>query len=75
VFTPPGGQARVVVLTAGSCTSGAMKTLLQACASTLVVKAKHWFTAAAANDSAENTHLTVTIGAQCFTHVVTKKTD
>jgi hypothetical protein len=41
----------------------------------LVVKAKHWFTAAAANDVAENTHLTVTIGAQCFTHVVTKKTD
>jgi len=29
----------------------------------LVVKAKHWFTAAAANDAAENTHLTVTIGA------------
>jgi hypothetical protein len=41
----------------------------------VVVKAKHWFTAAAANDSAANTHLTITIGGQCFAHEATKKTD
>ena len=41
----------------------------------LVVKAKKWFGAAAADDSAANTHLTVTIGNQCFTHPATKKTD
>jgi hypothetical protein len=41
----------------------------------LVVKSKHWFSAAAANDTAANTHLTVTIGGQCFTHEVTKKAD
>jgi hypothetical protein len=39
------------------------------------VKAKRWFTAAAANETAANTTLTVTIGGQCFSHVVTKKTD
>jgi len=41
----------------------------------LIVKAKHWFTAGAANDTAANTRLTVTIGGQCFTHAATKKTD
>jgi hypothetical protein len=41
----------------------------------LKVKAKRWFTAAAANQSAASTRLTVTIGGQCFSHVATKKTD
>ena len=41
----------------------------------LVVNAKRWFTAAAADESGENTQLTVTIGGQCFTHAVRKKTD
>ncbi len=41
----------------------------------LAVKAKGWFSAAAANDAAANTRLTVTIGGQCFTHLATKKTD
>ena len=39
------------------------------------VKAKHWFTAAAANQFAGATRVTLTIGTQCFTHIVTKKTD
>jgi hypothetical protein len=39
------------------------------------VKATKWFTAAAANQSAANTRLTITVGTQCFTHVATKKTD
>ncbi len=44
--------------------------------SQIVIKAKHWFTAAQANDTAANTRLTVTVGStQCFTHVLTKKTD
>src|SRR5262249_41884459 len=33
VFTPSGGQARVVFLTAAACTSGATKALRQACES------------------------------------------
>lgn len=41
----------------------------------LAIDAKSWFTAAAADDTAPNTRVTVTIGAQCFTHVATKKTD
>src|SRR5207249_1590738 len=41
----------------------------------LAIKAKRWFTAAAANDTAANTRLTVTIGTQCFSHATTKKTD
>jgi Tol biopolymer transport system component len=41
----------------------------------LLVKSKRWFTAGAAEQPAMNTDLTVTIGGQCFTHVVTKKTD
>src|SRR5262249_40037481 len=39
----------------------------------LTVKAKHWFTAAEANQSAAGTTLTVTVGGQCFTHAATKK--
>src|SRR5262249_30290601 len=39
------------------------------------VNAKHWFTAAAANQLAADTNLTVRIGNLCFTHVATKKTD
>ena len=38
-------------------------------------EAKHWFSAAGANDTAANSRLTIEIGAQCFTHVGTKKTD
>jgi len=41
----------------------------------LSLKAKHWFTAADANQPADGTTLTVTIGGQCFGHVVTKKSD
>jgi hypothetical protein len=41
----------------------------------LLVKAKAWFAAAAADDSAANTRVTVTIGGQCFMHEATKKTD
>jgi hypothetical protein len=41
----------------------------------LQVKAKHWFTAAAANQPAANTQLTVQIGNLCFTHAATRKTD
>lgn len=43
--------------------------------SQIIVKAKHWFTAAAANETAANTRFTVTVGGQCFTHEVTKKAD
>ena len=41
----------------------------------LGVKAKRWFTAAAANQPAGSTDLTVTIGTQCFRIPVTKKSD
>lgn len=41
----------------------------------LSVKAKRWFTAGAANQPAASTHLTVTIGTQCFRIPVTKKSD
>jgi hypothetical protein len=41
----------------------------------LGVKAKKWFSAAAANQDAASTRLTVTVGGQCFTHVATKKND
>jgi hypothetical protein len=41
----------------------------------LIVKAKKWFSTAAANQPAADTTLTVTIGGQCLSHVVTKKTD
>ena len=42
-----------------------------------IVVTKRWFTAAEANDpTPANTRLTITIGAtQCYTHVLTKKTD
>jgi hypothetical protein len=45
--------------------------------SQIIVKAKRWFSAAAANDpTPANTRLTITVGpAQCYTHVATKKTD
>ena len=41
----------------------------------LSVKAKGWLAAADANQPAAGTTLTVTIGGQCFSHVVTKKSD
>jgi Tol biopolymer transport system component len=37
--------------------------------------AKRWFDAGAADQGAAQTALTVTIGTQCFTHVVTRKVD
>ncbi len=43
--------------------------------SKVTVKAKHWFSAADANQSAANTQLTVQIGTLCFKHAGTKKTD
>ncbi|MND05468.1 hypothetical protein D3C83_262760 [compost metagenome] len=41
----------------------------------LVVKAKQWFGAADANQSAANTTLTVRIGAQCMALPLTAKID
>ena len=41
----------------------------------LKLKAKEWFTAAQANQSAAATQLTVTIGSQCFTAPATVKID
>jgi hypothetical protein len=57
--------------------NGLRKVVLKNAGATMQVKvaAKKWFTAAAANQSAADTRLTITIGTQCFTHVVTKKTD
>jgi len=45
--------------------------------SQLIVKAKRWFSASAANDpTPANTRLTISIGAaQCYTHAATKKAD
>ena len=44
--------------------------------SSLTVKAKGWFTSAAASDPVlSNNKLIVTFGAQCFEHVATKKAD
>jgi hypothetical protein len=39
----------------------------------IIVKARHWFSAAAADEPAASTHLTVNVGTQCFTHPVTMK--
>ena len=41
----------------------------------LAVLAARWFTAAAANQRAADTLLTVTIGAECVRHAATKKVD
>jgi hypothetical protein len=41
----------------------------------LKLKARWWFSTAAANQPAASTRLTVTIGSQCFGHAVTKKVD
>ena len=41
----------------------------------LQIATKKWFTAAQANRPAAETAVTVTIGSQCFSHVVEKKTD
>jgi len=41
----------------------------------LTVLAARWFTAAAANQRAADTLLTVTIGAECVRHAATKKVD
>jgi len=39
----------------------------------LTAAAKKWFSSAAANQAAGSTNFTVTIGGQCFTHAVTRK--
>ena len=39
----------------------------------IIVRTKRWFTAAAAEDVKEDTHVTITVGTQCFTHAVTTK--
>jgi hypothetical protein len=39
------------------------------------VKARGWFSAAAANQLAADTQLRVQIGGSCFTHAVTRKVD
>jgi hypothetical protein len=41
----------------------------------VVVKASKWFSAGAANQSAADTRLTLSLGDQCFTRVVKKKID
>lgn len=41
----------------------------------IVVKATKWFSAAAADQAAAATTLTINIGGQCFTHPATKKVD
>jgi hypothetical protein len=42
----------------------------------LLVKAKGWFTAAAANQmDPDDTQLTVTVGTQCYTRAATAKID
>jgi hypothetical protein len=41
----------------------------------LVASTKDWFTSAAANQPAASSRVTVTFGARCFGHVVTKRKD
>jgi hypothetical protein len=41
----------------------------------VLVKAKKWFSSAAANGTAATTRLTLTVGTQCFTRVATSKID
>jgi hypothetical protein len=41
----------------------------------VALKAKRWFTAAAADQSAGSTLLTVQVGGVCYTHPVTNKRD
>jgi hypothetical protein len=60
------GVVQVQLKTAGASQPGRFK---------LAVKAKRWFTAAAANQPATSTDLTVTVGTRCFRIPVTKKSD
>jgi hypothetical protein len=55
------GVQKVVLKTAGPTLPGQFK---------MMVKTKHFF--AAATDTAANTHLTVTVGGQCFAHAANK---
>ncbi len=41
----------------------------------MMIKAKGWFTPAAANEPAATTWITVSVGSQCFTRAVTAKVD
>jgi hypothetical protein len=41
----------------------------------LQLLARQWFTAAAANQPAADTRVTIRVGTQCFTHAVTRKID
>ena len=65
-FSTADGVQRVSLRSLGSRQPGKSK---------LSVKAKHWFTAAAANQPATSTQLTVQIGDLCFTHAATRKVD
>ncbi len=51
------------------------KVALQTGRYQLSVKAKHWFTAAEANQPAGSTTLTVSVGTTCLSHVATRKVD
>jgi hypothetical protein len=64
--TKADGVQKVLLRTAPASQPGMFK---------LQVKTKHWFTAAAANQSAADTQLTVQIGDLCFEHAATKKKD
>ena len=64
--TKADGVQRVLLKNLGSKQPGKSK---------VTVKTKHWFTAAAANQTAADTQLTVQIGTLCFKHAGTKKTD
>jgi hypothetical protein len=64
--TKADGVQRVLLKNLGSKQPGKSK---------VTVKTKHWFTAAAANQTAADTELTVQIGTLCFKHAGTKKTD
>jgi Tol biopolymer transport system component len=41
----------------------------------LTVRSKRWFTNLQADDAKEDTHVTITVGTQCFTHEVTTKVE
>ncbi len=65
-FSTADGVQRVSLRSLGSRQPGKSK---------LSVKARHWFTAAAANQPATSTQLKVQIGDLCFTHAATRKVD
>jgi len=56
---------------------GLRKVSLRDFGSTLLLKiaAKHWFSAAKANEPAGTTRVIITVGNQCFVHTATRKVD